>query len=81
MTGEISLEYIGRRLDDVQRDLQHHRYVADMLVKQFQSLYAEFDAQRAHLHVIDSRLERLDRRLDSIEGTLATILAKLEQPR
>jgi hypothetical protein len=46
-TGELSLDYVSRRLDDIQREMQHHRPVADMLVKQFMSLYAEFDAQRA----------------------------------
>ncbi len=76
-TGELSLDYIGRRLDDIQREMQHHRLVADMLVRQFKSLYAEFDAQRAHLHVIDSRLDQIDTRLDGIEHKIDRMLERL----
>jgi hypothetical protein len=61
--------------------MQHHRLVADMLVKQFKSLYAEFDAQPAHLHT-DSRLDRIDTRLDGIEHKLDRMLeADVKPPR
>lgn len=79
MTENISLEYIGRRLDDLQRDAQHHRVVSDMLIKQIKSLYAEFDAQRAHLHVIDSRLERIDGRLERLDERLGGLDHRLDR--
>ena len=45
--GEVSLEYITRRFDDLQREATHNRQVADIILKQMRSLYAEFDAQRS----------------------------------
>ena len=90
--GEVSIEYISRRLDDLQREAAHNRQVGDVILKQMKALYAEFDAQRSRLDLIDGRLdrmeasfgERLDRmeacigeRLELVEQTLERILEKL----
>lgn len=68
--GDISLDYIGRRLDDLQNEATHNRQVGDFILKQMEALQAESDAQRAHLTLIDGRLDRIDRRLDRIDRRL-----------
>jgi chromosome segregation ATPase len=77
--GEISLDYISRRLDDLQREATHNRQVSDFILKQVKALQAEFDAQRAHLTLIDGRLDRIDARLGRMDGRLDTLEAKLDQ--
>ena len=75
--GEISLDYISRRLDDLQHEATHNRQVGDFILKQVKALQAEFDAQRAHLTLIDGRLDRIDARLDTLEAKLDQVLQKL----
>ena len=65
--GEISPDYISRRLDDLQREATHNRQVADVILKQMKALSTEFEAQRARLDLVGSRLDLIDGRLDRLE--------------
>ena len=76
--GEISLDSISRGLDDLQHEATHNRQVGDFILKQVKALRAEFDAQRAHLTLIDGRLDRIDGRLDRIDGRLNRIDGRLD---
>ena len=75
--GDISLDYIGRRLDDLQNEATHNRQVGDFILKQMQALQAKSDASRAHLTLIDGRLDRIDRRLDRIDRRLDHMDARM----
>jgi chromosome segregation ATPase len=87
--GEVSLEYITRRFDDLQREATHNRQVADIILKQMKSLYAEFDAQRSRLDLVESRInimeakigerfDAVDQRLDGIDQRLDGIDQQLD---
>jgi DNA anti-recombination protein RmuC len=88
--GEVSLDYITRRFDDLQREAMHNRQVADVILKQMKSLYAEFDAQRSRLDLVESRLnimdtkigerfDGIDQRLDHQQQTLQRIESKFDR--
>jgi chromosome segregation ATPase len=75
--GEISLEFIGQRLEslqgqikDLQREADHTRLVNSVLHKEMKTLHAEFEAQRARLDLIDDRLDRIESKLDRILAKL-----------
>ena len=72
--GEVSLEYITRRFDDLQREATHNRQVADIILKQMRSLYAEFDAQRSRLDLVESRINimeaKIGERFDAVDQLL-----------
>jgi DNA anti-recombination protein RmuC len=80
--GEVSIEYISRRLDDLQREAAHNRQVGDVILKQMKALYAEFDAQRSRLDLIDGRLDRMEasfgERLDRMEASFGERLDRME---
>jgi chaperonin cofactor prefoldin len=81
--GEVSIEYISRRLDDLQREAAHNRQVGDVILKQMKALYAEFDARRSRLDLIDGRLDRMEacigERLDRMEACIGERLELVEQ--
>jgi hypothetical protein len=61
---EISLEFIGRKLKDIQDEQRLQRMRFDVLELRFSTT--------------DSRLESLEHRLVAIEGKLDRILERLE---
>ena len=77
--GEISPDYISRRLDDLQREATHNRQVADVILKQMKALSTEFEAQRARLDLVGSRLDLIDGRLDRLETSFRERLDAIEQ--
>ena len=77
--GEVGIEYISRRLDDLQREAAHNRQVADVILKQMKALLTEFDAHRAQLDLLNSRLNLIEGRLDRMEASLGERFDRAEQ--
>lgn len=85
MTENISLDDIGRRLDDLQREAAHYRLVFNVILNETKALHGKVDsltlemqAQRSRSALLDSRIGTLDSRIEMIDWRTTERLDRID---
>jgi chaperonin cofactor prefoldin len=70
---EVTLELLGKRLDELQGEATHYRLVFDVILKEVKSLTARMDVLDSRMNLLENRMDRLEARMDRLETRVESL--------
>ncbi|HRK95542.1 MAG TPA: hypothetical protein PK694_04405 [Rhodospirillales bacterium] len=76
---EVTLDLLGRRLDELQGEATHYRLVFDVILKEVKSLTARMDLLDSRMNLLDNRMDRIEHRMDRLENRMDQLENRVER--
>lgn len=76
---EVTLDLLGQRLDELQREATHYRLVFDVILKEVRELTSRMDTLASRMNLLDNRMDRLENRMDQLENRVERLETRMEK--
>ena len=75
---EITLDVLGKRLDELQVEATHYRLDFDVILKEVRELTSRMDTLASRMNLLDNRMDRVEARLDKLEARMDRLEARMD---